>query len=193
MTYPAFEGQTTDPVDFAAPEPVSFDEPVTDDVEVEEEHTSEAPKKSSRRKAPARTTRLTPAQVRRVLAQQELISEQDENVLDVLAAVLGVTADKDELVVATLTATKAPAEAITELEALAGVTNPYEKALAAIGIAADRDSARRVWGLLGALGKVEGSIPAKEAQAGVKIAEAVDALDLEDLTALATVTELLGA
>jgi len=202
MSYPEFGGHTSDPAStFPAPEPVSFDEPVIDepadveaDVEVEEEHTSEAPsKKAARRKTPARTTRLTPAQVRRVLTQQALIAEQDENVLDVLAAVLGVNADTEELVVATLTATKAPAEAITELEALAGITSPYEKVVAAIGIAADRENARRVWGLLGALGKVDGAIPAKEAQAGAKIAEAVDTLDLADLTALSTVTELLGA
>lgn len=198
MTYPDFEGPTTDPVStFPAPEPVSFDVPADDEQnspEVEETATGQSPKKAPRRKAPARTARLAPAQVRRVLAQKDLIEEQDENVLDILAAVLGTTADDTtELVVATLTATKAPAEAISELENLAGLTNPYEKVVAAIGVAADRENARRVWGLLTALGKVDGAIPAKETQAGAKIAEAVDALDLADLAAFDTITNLLGA
>ena len=200
MTYPAFGEVVSEPDDFPTTDIVDFsvpaNEPADDDTDENEETAAEpgdsSSKKASRRKAPARAARLTAAQVRRVLAQEVLVSEQDDNVRAVLAAVLGTPANTTEIVVATLTATKAPAEAIAEVENLAAITNPYEKVVAAIGIAADRENARRVWGLLTELGKVTGAIPAKEVQAGSKIAEAVDALDVGDLAALSAVTELLG-
>jgi hypothetical protein len=149
-------------------------------------------KKSAGRKAARPTAKLTAAQVRRVLAQSAVIESQPASVRDLLAAALGTSTSTDDLVVATLSAPKAPVEAIVALTDLAPL-EPYDKFVPATAIAVDKDSARRVWGLLTALGKVSGSIPAKDVVAGSKIAAASGALTEDDLTGLRVVTELLGA
>ena len=178
----------------------SYEQPATDDEHDDEDEAEEdastadtGAKRKARRPGASRATKLTAAQVRRVLSQAESIEALDAKTRRILSAILGSSSDLEDLVVATLSPSKAAASVISEIEALANEENPYAKMLNATIIAGDRDSSRRVWGVLTALGKVEGGIPAKEVVAGQKIAEAVDSLSSHDLETLTQVSARLGA
>lgn len=193
MTYP-FEGSTIEPADIIEPHDLDSDavETELDDEPGEAENTaSSAERKPPRRKVPRGGARLSPAQVRRVLSQAAFVEQQDGSVRDLLAATLGTTSSTEDLVIATLGATKA-GEVISELLAVASEENAFTSVTLTHALLSERDNARRVWALLTALGKVTGGIPAKDIQAATSVAAAAKDLDLDDLTRLELVTELLG-
>lgn len=196
MTYP-YEGSSTEPthafgIDSAFDEPAqeavpdAFDE---HDAGLDENDASD--RKPARRKPARSAARLSAAQVRRVLAQAELIQAQDNSVRELLAATLGTSASTEDLVVATISSTKA-GEVIVELLAVASEQDPFKPVVLAHALLSERDSARRVWALLTALGKVSGSIPGKDIQAATTVAAAAKDLSLDDLAGLELVTELLS-
>ena len=196
MSYP-FEGSPAEPVihsdnDFGVdPSDLDADSPEYDGPSTEDVRETAAPDKKARRKAPRGGARLTPAQVRRVMAQAAFVEQQDAPVRDLLAATLGTTSSTEDLVIATLGATKA-GDVIGELLAVAGEQDAFAAVVLTHTLLAERDNARRVWALLTALGKVTGGIPAKDIQAATAVASAAKSLDLDDLTRLELVTELLG-
>lgn len=200
MTTP-YEGISIEPTDFHVdPETEEVAAETETDIEAEheplvdhDEHEDDAAsgKKSSRRKV-ARPTRLTAAQVRRVLSQAKVIKDQDQPVRNLLAATLGTGSSVEDLVVATLSAAKAPTDIITELLAVAAEEDSFQPVVLAHALISDRDNARRTWSILTALGKVSGGIPAKDIQAATVVAKAAKDLSLDDLAGLELVTELLG-
>lgn len=196
MTYP-FEGSPAEPVihsdnDFGVESPdQGVDSPEYDGLSTADVRETATPDKKARRKAPRGSGRLTPAQVRRVMAQAAFVEQQDESVRELLGATLGTTSSTEDLVIATLGATKA-GEVIAELLAVASEENAFTSVTLTHTLLSERDNARRVWALLTALGKVTGGIPTKDIQAATAVASAAKSLDLDDLTRLELVTELLG-
>ena len=152
---------------------------------------STEPRKPSRRKAPRSAVRLSAAQVRRVLSQADVVERLSESERNLLAATLGTTASTEDLVVSTLSASKA-GDLIVELLAIASEEDQFKPVILAHTLLSERDNARRAWALLTALGKVSGGIPAKDIQAATVVAAAAKELSLEDLAGLELVTELLG-
>lgn len=197
MTYP-FEGSSNEPVStdltnddtgFAGEQPeAELDRP--DDVH--ESTVDTAPdKKSSRRKAARSAVRLSAAQVRRVLSQADTVEQLTSSERELLASTLGTNTSTEDLVVATLSVSKA-GDVITELLAIAKEDDQFQPVVLAHALLSERENARRVWALLTTLGKVSGGIPAKDIQAATVVASAAKNLSLEDLTSLDAVTEILS-
>lgn len=152
---------------------------------------AETDKKSARRKA-ARPTRLTAVQVRRVLAQAELVRTLDGTVLSLLAAILGTSTHTTDLVVATLSAAKAPAEVLTDLLAVAAEQDAFKPVILAHTLVSDRDNARKTWAVLTCLDKVTGALPSKDIQAATTVATAAKELTDDELAGLRVAIEMLG-
>jgi hypothetical protein len=153
--------------------------------------TSDAERKP-RRKAPRPApTKLTAAQVRRVLTQAESIQSHSDQTRELLAAALGTTTDLEELVVGSLAPGKA-GDNVAGLLELREATG-FAAVVSAGSLLEDKDSARRVWALLTAVGQVAGPIPAKDLVAATNVAEAGLNLDERDVEQLIVVRDILGA
>lgn len=195
-----FEGSNSEPVpsiDNAFDRSPWHDPDVDDVIDAEDQPAAterEDTSKKTRARKPARATaKITAAQVRRVLKQAEDIEELSGPARDLLAAAIGSgTTATEDLVVATLSGAKGAAEAIDGLRELIGEDDVYNAVVIGTAIASDRDTARRTWGLLTALDKVQGAIPAKEVQAGAKIASAAKSFTSDDIAGLDKVIALLG-
>lgn len=186
MTYP-FEGSSDEP---------TYADGIEAETETEteaeaDEHEIVAEKKTSRRKSTRSAPRLNAGQVRRVLAQADVIEQLATAERDLLAATVGTASSTEDLVVATLAHTKA-GEVIGELLTVAAEDEGFKPVVLAHALISERDNARRTWAILTALGKVTGTIPAKDIQAAEVVAVAAKALSLDDLAALEVVTDLLG-
>ena len=194
MSYP-FEGSSEEPTYPTAtdiePEADVETDAVDDQPEDEDGEPRTTSRKSARRKTPRSGVRLTAAQVRRVLSQADVIEQLETSERDLLAATLGTNGSTEDLVVATLSATKA-GDVITELLAIAAEEDQFQPVMLAHTLLSERDNARRVWALLTALDKVSGGIPAKEIQAATVVAAAAKNLSATDLVALDAVTEILS-
>ena len=135
---------------------------------------------------PARPARavVTKSAARKIIEKYIEISSAPDRQVRVLASALGTKDDAADIAATVVSATRNPLTALTELETITSSPTPFGAMVAALALG--RDGSRRVWALLGELGRASGNLPAKDATSAAKIAEAAASLTDTDRSDLDT-------
>ena len=137
--------------------------------------------------SPAKAIRatITKSAARKIIDKYIDISRAPKRQTQVLASALGTKNNAADIAATIASATRNPLTALAELETIAAATTPFEAMIAALALG--RDGSKRVWALLGELGKAVGTLPTKDATAAARIAETVASLTDSDRSDLEVV------
>lgn len=138
---------------------------------------------SSRSRARAGAV-VTRAVVKRIIGKYAQLADAHPADVAVLAGLLGVGCDPEEVTAAIITGRGGNLVTLTHVAAVAETGNGIEAMVAVLGL--EKTEQRKIWSLLEALGQITGSVPAKESAAAAKIASTIIGLD-------ASVQKKLGA
>lgn len=146
---------------------------------------------SSRSRGAARGgAKITARTVRTVLAKHAEISKASSADRSLLATLLGVRNDTDELVAHILSTPRLTLAGVDELEAIieAAKVDPFSAIERAISF---ESAGRAIWSIIVALGLVEGNRPQKDADASLATARAASAITDTQARRLETLRELI--
>lgn len=168
----------------------SFDDgSAGDDDEFDDEPTRDTGKPRNRGRAPRTPIKVSTRTVRTVLAKHaELASARPEDI-SLLAATLGTKENLDELVAHILSAPRLTLTGTVELDAIvkAAAVDPFD----AVAVAMSHEpQSKAVWGILVALGLLDGPRPSKDGDTSVAIARAAGKFSAEHEARLDTVKGL---
>lgn len=143
-----------------------------------------APGKSRASRGRSRSAgKVTPRLIRSVLAKHAELTAASPADVQLLAAVLGVRDDVDDLVAHILSTPRLTLAGVTELASIvdAARTDPFEAMARAMQ---HESTSKAIWAILTALGLVDGARPAKESEASIAIARAAARFTAEHTTRL---------
>lgn len=149
-----------------------------------------APGKARTSRGRARSAgKVTPRLIRSVLAKHAELAAASPADIQLLAAVLGVRDDVDDLVAHILSTPRLSLAGVTELASIvdASRTDPFEAMARAMQ---HENASKAIWAILTALGLVDGARPAKESEASVAIARAAASFTAEHTARLDTARAL---
>lgn len=152
--------------------PLSADEP-----EVEREPEIKSPRAT-----------ITKSAARKIIDKYVELSLAPKRQIQLLASALGTKNSAADIAATIVSATRNPLVALTELETVTSASTPFEAMVAAFALG--RDGSKRVWSLLGELGKAAGNLPTKDSTASAKIAETAAALTDADRSDLEVIRSL---
>lgn len=142
------------------------------------------------RSASRGTSKVTVRTVRTILAKHAEISAASNADRALLATLLGVRNDEDELVAHILSTPRLSLAGVDELEAIIEVAkvSPWDAVERAITY---ESAGRAIWSILSALGTVDGNRPQKESDASLAIARAASQITDAQTGRLNTLRELI--
>lgn len=150
---------------------VQLDVQLDEDIAVDESDAEETGKTRGRGRGARSGAKVTARTVRTILAKHAELAAASVDDIALLAATLGVKDNVDDLVAHILSTPRLTLSGVTELDAIvqAARIDPFD----AVAVAMQHEGqAKAVWGILSAVGLLDGPRPSKDGDASVAIARA---------------------